>query len=181
MKKFSNISNYPVGEKPVEVEQKIDERKALKVKMMKLMEKTLSIQTYGPVDRYLRAGSISIKGQELLAEALMQLLDEGSTKEQTKLLESLKSEVKDWQAIDAKIEELNSNKTDYKVNNKVNVLLEKYDSETLLEVLKEKVKGINDISLLEEYMKSFSQTNEVNISEINNIINERIKEIKNPS
>lgn len=179
MKKFSNITGQQVGEKP-QVNEKIDERKDLKVKMMKLMEKTLSIQTYGPVDRYLRAGSISIKGQELLAEALMQLLDEGSTKEQTKLLESLKSEVKDWQAIDAKIEELNSNKTDYKVNNKVNVLLEKYDSETLLEVLKEKVKGINDISLLEEYMKSFNQTNVVNISEINNIINERIKEI-NPS
>ena len=178
MKKFSNITGQQVGEKPQT--EKVDERKDLKVKMMKLMEKTLSIQTYGPVDRYLRAGSISIKGQELLAEALMQLLDEGSTKEQTKLLESLKSEVKDWQAIDAKIEELNSNKTDYKVNNKVNVLLEKYDSETLLEVLKEKVKGINDISLLEEYMKSFNQTNVVNISEINNIINERIKEI-NPS
>jgi hypothetical protein len=180
MKKFSNITGQQIGEKP-QTDQKVDERKDLKVKMMKLMEKTLSIQTYGPVDRYLRAGSISIKGQELLAEALMQLLDEGSTKEQTKLLESLKSEVKDWQAIDAKIEELNSNKTDYKVNNKVNVLLEKYDSETLLEVLKEKVKGINDISLLEEYMKSFNQTNVVNISEINNIINERIKEIKNPS
>jgi vacuolar-type H+-ATPase subunit E/Vma4 len=147
---------------------------------MKLMEQLLSVQTYGPVDRYLRAGAITIKGQELLAEALMQLLDEGSIKEQTKLLESLKAEVKDWQAIDTKIEELDNNKTNYKVNNKVNILLEKYDSETLVEVLKEKVKSINDISLLEEYIKSFNQTS-VDINKVSNIINERIKEIKTPS
>lgn len=179
MKKFSNITGQKVSEKPKVVEQ-VDERKVLKVKMMKLMEQLLSVQTYGPVDRYLRAGAITIKGQELLAEALMQLLDEGSIKEQTKLLESLKAEVKDWQAIDTKIEELNNNKTNYKVNNKVNILLEKYDSETLVEVLKEKVKSINDISLLEEYIKSFNQTS-VDINEVSNIINERIKEIKNPS
>lgn len=179
MKKFSNITGQPVSEKPKVVEQ-VDERKVLKVKMMKLMEQLLSVQTYGPVDRYLRAGAITIKGQELLAEALMQLLDEGSIKEQTKLLESLKAEVKDWQAIDTKIEELNNNRTNYKVNNKVNILLEKYDSETLVEVLKEKVKSINDISLLEEYIKSFNQTS-VDINEVSNIINERIKEIKNPS
>ncbi len=179
MKKFSNITGQQVSEKPKVVEQ-LDERKVLKVKMMKLMEQLLSVQTYGPVDRYLRAGAITIKGQELLAEALMQLLDEGSIKEQTKLLESLKAEVKDWQAIDTKIEELNNNKTNYKVNNKVNILLEKYDSETLVEVLKEKVKSINDISLLEEYIKSFNQTS-VDINEVSNIINERIKEIKNPS
>jgi len=179
MKKFSNITRQQVSEKPKVVEQ-VDERKVLKVKMMKLMEQLLSVQTYGPVDRYLRAGAITIKGQELLAEALMQLLDEGSIKEQTKLLESLKAEVKDWQAIDTKIEELNNNRTNYKVNNKVNILLEKYDSETLVEVLKEKVKSINDISLLEEYIKSFNQTS-VDINEVSNIINERIKEIKNPS
>lgn len=179
MKKFSNITGQQVSEKTKVVEQ-VDERKVLKVKMMKLMEQLLSVQTYGPVDRYLRAGAITIKGQELLAEALMQLLDEGSIKEQTKLLESLKAEVKDWQAIDTKIEELNNNKTNYKVNNKVNILLEKYDSETLVEVLKEKVKSINDISLLEEYIKSFNQTS-VDINEVSNIINERIKEIKNPS
>lgn len=179
MEKFSNITGQQVSEKPKVVEQ-VDERKVLKVKMVKLMEQLLSVQTYGPVDRYLRAGAITIKGQELLAEALMQLLDEGSIKEQTKLLESLKAEVKDWQAIDTKIEELNNNKTNYKVNNKVNILLEKYDSETLVEVLKEKVKSINDISLLEEYIKSFNQTS-VDINEVSNIINERIKEIKNPS
>ena len=94
MKKFSNITNQTVGQEPKVDTTKIDEATVFKVRVMNLMEQFLSIQTYGPVDRYLRAGSITIKGKELFAEALLSLLDEKTIKEQTKLLEGLKSEIR---------------------------------------------------------------------------------------
>ena len=108
MRKFSKITNQNVGQEPKIDTTKIDETTLFKVKVMNLMEQFLSIQTYGPVDRYLRAGSITIKGKELFTEALLSLLDEKTIKEKTKLLEGLKSELKDWETIDNKIDHLNS-------------------------------------------------------------------------
>ena len=86
MKKFSNITNQSIGQEPKIDTTKVDESTLFKVKVMNLMNQFLSIQTYGPVDRYLRAGSIKIKGQELFTEALISLFDEKTIKEQTKLL-----------------------------------------------------------------------------------------------
>ena len=85
MKKFSNISNYAVGEKPAEVEYKIDEADLFRLKVINLLEQFLSIETYGPVDRYLRAGSLTIKGKEMAADAILSLLDEKTVKEQAKV------------------------------------------------------------------------------------------------
>ena len=107
MKKFSNISNVKVSEEPkVEVKQ-LNEEEMFKAKVMNLMEQLLSVRTYGPVDRYLRAGSIKVAGKEMFLEALMDLLKDKSSKEEKKILESLKSSVSDWETIDSKIDEVN--------------------------------------------------------------------------
>lgn len=108
MKKFSNISGFRVPEEKKPEVTKINEEDLFKTKVLNLMENLLSIRTYGPVDRYLRAGSIKISGQELFIEALMDLLKEKTLKQETRILESLKSDIKDWKVIDTKIEEANS-------------------------------------------------------------------------
>lgn len=107
MKKFSNISNVKVSEEPkVEVKQ-LNEEEMFKAKVMNLMEQLLSVRTYGPVDRYLRAGNIKVAGKEMFLEALMDLLKDKSSKEEKRILESLKSTLSDWEAIDSKIDEVN--------------------------------------------------------------------------
>jgi hypothetical protein len=106
MKKFSNISGTKVSEEPkVEVKQ-LNEEEMFKAKVMNLMEQLLSVRTYGPVDRYLRAGNIKVAGKEMFLEALMDLLKDKSSKDEKQILESLKSSVSDWVAIDSKISEV---------------------------------------------------------------------------
>ena len=107
MKKFSNISNVKVSEEPkIEVKQ-LNEEEMFKVKVMNLMEQLLSVRTYGPVDRYLRAGNIKVVGKEMFLEALMDLLKDKSSNEEKKILESLKGDVSNWEVIDSKIDEVN--------------------------------------------------------------------------
>ena len=93
MKKFSKLTNQKVTEEPKVETKKIDEGEIIKYKMIDLMDKFLSIQTYGPVDRHQRAGLIKIMGKEMLAEAISDMLIDISNKDKTKLLESLKSEI----------------------------------------------------------------------------------------
>ena len=184
MKKFSNITNQTVGQEPKVDTTKIDETTMFKVKVMNLMEQFLSIQTYGPVDRYLRAGSITIKGKELFAEALLSLLDEKTIKEQTKLLESLKSEVRDWETIDNKIDDLNSKMIGdkFKTNYKVNQLLEKYgnDEEMLVSVVEEQSKRVSDVELLQSYKDTFSslKLTQSTLERISDIYTQRIIDVK---
>ena len=181
MKKFSNITNQSVGQEPKVDTTKIDEATVFKVRVMKLMEQFLSIQTYGPVDRYLRAGSITIKGKELFAEALLSLLDEKTIKEQTKLLEGLKSELRDWETIDNKIDDINSKVSYFKVNHKVNQLLEKYaDEEMLIQVVEEQSKRVSDVELLQTYKSTFSSVKLTpdTLERISEIYSQRIIENK---
>jgi hypothetical protein len=180
MKKFSNITGQSVGQEPKVDTTKIDEATVFKVRVMNLMEQFLSIQTYGPVDRYLRAGSIEIKGKELFAEALLSLLDEKTIKEQTKLLEGLKSELRDWETIDNKIDDINSKASDFKVNHKVNQLLEKYgdDEEMLIQVVEEQSKRVSDVELLQTYKSTFSsiKLTPATLERISEIYSQRITE-----
>ena len=108
MKKFSKITNQKIGEEPKVEVKKMNEEEMFKYKVLNLMDDFLKIQTYGPVDRYLRAGSIKISGKETFLEALMSLMDDKSNTTSKSVLESLKGEVGDWEAIDNKIEEVNS-------------------------------------------------------------------------
>jgi hypothetical protein len=140
------------------------------------MEDLLSIETFGPIDRFQRFGLIKIKGQEILSDAIISLLDNNNIESQIKILETLKNDVKDWKSIDIKIDELNSCNIDYKLKFKIDKILEKYnnDEEFFLKVICEKMSKINNKTKLSSYLKYIN--NNLNISEnikikINNIFN----------
>jgi replication initiation and membrane attachment protein DnaB len=166
MKKFSNITNQKVGEEP-KVESKINEEDIFKGKVNSLLDNFLTIRTYGPIQRYFNASTIKISGKELFLEALMDLLKDKDLTQETKILESLKSSVKDWEAIDSKIEEANNKIEEIKSKdkmvphrNKLNALFNSYgsDEEMLINMVEESCKKINDMdkaylrSLTAEYM-----------------------------
>jgi len=166
MKKFSNITNQKVGEEP-KVESKINEEDIFKGKVNSLLDNFLTIRTYGPIQRYFNASTIKISGKELFLEALMDLLKDKDLTQETKILESLKSSVKDWEAIDSKIEEANNKIEEIKSKdkmvphrNKLNSLFNSYgsDEEMLINMVEESCKKINDMdkaylrSLTAEYM-----------------------------
>lgn len=182
MKKFSNITSQTIGKEKV-TEFKVDESSLFKVKVLNLLEQFLTIRTYGPVDRYLQAGNIKISGQELFTEALLSLLDEKTVNAQTKLLESLKSEIKDWEVIDSKIDDLNSNMigNKFKTNYKVTQLLEKYgeDEEMLVLLLEEQVKKVTSEETLKTYLEVFNSTKlkQKTLKKISEIYNKRIYEL----
>ena len=171
MKKFSSVTNQTVSDEP-KVDAKIDEATIFKSRVINLLDQFLSLRHHGPIDRYFQQGTVSIQGKELVAEALLNFIDGNTIKEQTKLLESLKSNLRDWETIDNKIDEINSNKTDFKTNHKVNQLLEKYsDEEMLISVIEEKAKKINDTKILESYIKS------INASKVSSSTKDKIKTI----
>jgi len=181
MKKFSKITNQKVNEEP-KVEKTINESDILKFKVMNLMDDLLTIRTYGPVDRYLRAGSIKIAGKEMLAEAILDILTEKSTDDKTKLLESLKSQIKDWEFIDSQIEYLNSgNKPSLSSKNKFSQLLEMYsdDEDLFTELLESTVNRISVVKTLEDYstLTTESKLSEETKSKISEIYSNRIKQI----
>ena len=167
MKKFSNISNAKVGQEPEKKEVKLNEEEVFRSQIVSLMDSYLRIQTYGPVDRFLRAGTLKISGKELFTEALLTLMSDKSLKGQTAILESLKSTVRDWESIDEKIDQLNSRIEETESKNKMIEhrdklvsLFERYgkDEEILLKMVEsssEKIKTSEKAhmrSLTAEYM-----------------------------
>jgi hypothetical protein len=180
MKKFSKITGQKVSEEP-KVDIKIDESELFRNRLMSLVDQFLSVQTYGPIDRYQRAGLIKIAGKEHLVEALLNILQEKSTKDQTKLLEGLKSEIKDWEVIDNKIQILQEKNIPSTSNrNKFNSLLNKYDGETLVEFTKESVSKITDRKIIEDYttlvLENKSLDKETK-SQLVEIYNERLNQL----
>lgn len=153
MKKFSNITGQKVTEEPKKEVKQLNEEELFKLKLVSLMDSILSIRTYGPVDKHQRAGLIKIAGKEMLVEAIIDLLTEKSSKEQTKLLESLKTEVGNWEVIDSKIDFINREKALYKSRQKFNTLLEKYDSDSLLEKVKLDINKITKHRTLRDYIQ----------------------------
>ena len=162
MKKFSNISNEKINEEPIKsVDNKINEEDLFKSKIMNLMEQLLSIRSYGPIDRYYRAGNIKIAGKELFLEALIDLLKDKSSIDEKRILESLKSEIKDWKLIDEKIDNINkelneseNKKVLYSHRNKLKHIYEMYgsDEELLMDVIE---KNCNRIKKKENaYLKA---------------------------
>ena len=147
MKKFSKITGQTVNElKPVE--NKITEADLIKVGIMKLMDNYLSVRFYGPVTRYQVAGTAKVVGKEMFLGALIDMLEEFSTKEKVKLLESMKSEINDWETLDNKINQLNEHLGEI--------------SESKLVAHKEKIKSLcnrykNESELLEQCEKSLSK------------------------
>lgn len=145
MKKFSNITGEKIGQEP-KVEIKINEEDVFKSKVLRLMDDFLKVQMYGPITRYHVAGTMKVSGKELFLEALMDLLNDKSSKDTKKILESLKSEIKDWKTIDEKIEEISSDKSIYTYRNKIKQLYNKYksDSELLFENIDKSISKLNN-------------------------------------
>ncbi len=136
MKKFSTSVNQKVNEEPKVEVKKVNEEELFKSKVMDLMDQFLRVQTYGPVDRYLRAGNIKISGKETFLEALMSIMSDKSQKETKAVLESLKGQITDWKTLDNKISELDniseSNIDEIKHKNKVLSIYNKYGSDKKL-------------------------------------------------
>lgn len=183
MRKFSNITGQKVSAEP-KADKKINEQDLLKSKILELMDQFLMIRTYGPVDRYQRAGSIKIAGKEVFLEALINLLSVKSIKDQTKLLESLKSEIGNWELIDNKTNEFSSKITECENNNKLliqkqNILktYNKYkdDDQLLLQVIEESCKKIKSFDLANQKYLSSEQLYSENKIQIFKEISEKFK------
>lgn len=158
MKKFSNISGQKITEEPKPEVKKINEQDLIKHKILELMEQFLVIRSYGPVDRHQRAGLIQIAGKEVFLEAIVNLFNTKSLKEQTKLLESLKSEITNWELLDNKVNEFSNKMSYYENNNKILIqkqnvlkLYNKYkdDSDFLLKMVDESCKKIKSSDIAE--------------------------------
>jgi len=108
MKKFTSITGQKAAEEPKKEPRKATAEDAFKQEARSLMEDLLSISTHGPIDRYLRAGSIKIEGKEEFLEALAHMAFRKSAEEKKALLESLKAEVADWKSIDEKKEQVDA-------------------------------------------------------------------------
>lgn len=182
MKKFSKITKQKINKEPKPEIKKIDEADVIKYKMVDLMDKFLSIQTYGPIDRYQRAGLIKIMGKEMLAEAISEMLIDISNKDKTKLLESLKTEIRDWEVIDNKIESLEKERPSLNNRNKIKSLLEMYkDEDLLIEVTESKVTKIKNVKTLIDYISLIGENTELKDetkSKMLEIYSERIKQIE---
>ena len=194
MKKFSNISNVKVSEEPkLEVKQ-LNEEEIFKVKVMNLMEQLLSIRTYGPIDRYLRAGSIKVAGKEMFLEALMDLLKDKSSKEEKKILESLKSSVSDWETIDSKIDEVNQKIAEGQEKdkmiphrNKLNSLYNNYgqDEEMFMNMVQESCNKITNTEtaylrgLTAEYMANEGKYPKEVFTKVSELFKEKSKQLSN--
>ena len=145
MKKFSKYTNSPVGEE-TKKDQKINEEDIFKFKVLKLMDDFLKVQTYGPINRYQVAGTMKVAGKEIFLEALMDLLNGKKTENDIKLLESLKSDILNWEFLDGKIDEMKSiNKNLYSQRVKIKSLCERYknDEQILLEKIKSSIEKIS--------------------------------------
>ena len=194
MKKFSNISNVKVSEEPkVEVKQ-LNEEEMFKAKVMNLMEQLLSVRTYGPVDRYLRAGTIKIAGKEMFLEALMDALKGKSLKEETKILESLKASLKDWEVLDVKIDEANQKIEEVESKNKMishrnklQSLFNSYgqDEELLMNMVQESCNKITDSEkaylrgLTAEYMANEGKYPKEVFTKVSELFKEKSKQLGN--
>lgn len=137
MKKFSKITNQKVGQEPEIKETPLTEEDVFKLGVLGLMDQLLIIRTYGPVDRYLRAGSIKITGQEMFLEALMDLMNDKTLKDKVKLLEGLKSRISDWESLDKGIEEANSQIVQLNEANKGKMLNHRMKITNLLRLYKD--------------------------------------------
>ena len=194
MKKFSNISKVKVSEEPkVEVKQ-LNEEEMFKAKVMNLMEQLLSVRTYGPVDRYLRAGNIKVAGKEMFLEALMDLLKDKSSKEEKRILESLKSTLSDWEAIDSKIDEVNQKISENQEKdkmithrNKLQSLYNNYgqDEEMFMNMVQESCNKVTDSEkaylrgLTAEYMANEGKYPKEVFTKVSELFKEKSKQLGN--
>jgi len=148
MKKFSKIVKVVVAKDPEKEIFEATEEDLLKRDVRKLLDNCLSVQMHGPVNRYAVAGLLEVKGKEMFLEALFDMLKSEVDKKSVKILESMKSTIQDWEAIDNKVSELNKEidlleNTRYQsMKSKVISLYKKYKDDE--ELIDESVKKITN-------------------------------------
>jgi len=127
MKRFSNITNQNVGEQPKnEMSKEEVEYMNLKASIQKLLDSCLSVKIIGNVRQFIP--TLRIEGKDLFCDTLISLMNDKSLKDQVKVLESLKSETKDWLTVDNKIDEIFEKINDNKVEDNLLNHIEKVKS-----------------------------------------------------
>lgn len=181
MKKFSKIAKVKVAKEPKPVVKDKTNLESFSEKVQFLMDQFLTIQTYGPIDRYQRAGNIKIKGKDLFLESLIKLIESNKGKDSISILESLKEQSKDWKSIDNKIDSIKEIKFDIvkesdfiKYKEGVSKFLSKYstDDELCLLAVKENVSVMKNKEIItNKYLacKSLKEENKFT-SVIDNVI-----------
>ena len=131
MKKFSKSIGEKINEEPIiEISKEEKELEYIKCSILKLMDETLTIRTYGSVSPVLTVPT-KIAGKEMFVEALIDFISDKSMKDQIKALESLKSTSKDWTIIDTQINSINESITLNKQSShiqKIKNFLDKYSN-----------------------------------------------------
>lgn len=153
MDKFSKISGQKVNDLPKLIKSPEEmEVEQLKFSLLKIMDSCLTIRAYGSARKNILEDTVKIAGKEMFVESLINFMSDKSYKDQIKLLESMKSETKDWQSIDNKINEINEkiqnvryltiNKNQVK---KIKMFLETYGEDSRFEdVLENYIGKLND-------------------------------------
>jgi len=183
MKKFSKITGEKISKEP-EVSNDITDYDVLKYKIHSLMDSYLGVQMYGPITRYSVAGTVKVIGKEIFIEALMNVLEEFSSKEKVKLLESLKYQISDWNVIDGNINTINeninliSNSKLTTSKNKIKFFIEKYkNNDELFDKIKSSSLKIKDTETLK--LRSIAAKKMISENSYPSNILEKISEIYN--
>lgn len=184
MKKFSNVSGSKVNTEPVvKVNEEEQELLAIKVGIVKLMDRYLNIRSYGSARAELLNNSVSISGKEMFAEALIDFLSNKELKKQIKTLESLKSDNKDWVSIENKMDELylelNNKMTLVENTNqvsKITAFLETYSNDDRFDEMLEKyTKRIN--SSKEAYKRSLISSKMIEDENYSNYSKDKLSKV----
>jgi DNA-binding MltR family transcriptional regulator len=172
MNKFSKISGQKVNEMPKLIKSPEEmELEQIKFGLMKLLDNTLTIRSYGSTRKHILEDTVKIAGKEMFVEALIDFMSDKNYKEQIKLLESMKGDTKDWQAIDEKISDIHGKiqnvrnlTTNTNQVKKIKMFLETYGEDERFE------------SLLESYVSKLTDGKEAYSA--SNLVKEMMKNSK---
>jgi hypothetical protein len=107
MKKFSDKNNIKIDKKdePKKDTSKVEiSKEGLGNIIEQLIDRYLGVKFYGPISRFHTADTLYISGKEEFKYAVNELINKLTNDNTIKLLESMKSDVKDWQVLDKKID-----------------------------------------------------------------------------
>lgn len=141
MKKFSKTINQKIGKEPNQYKE-YKEEDILKSVISNMIDNDLNIEFYGPTNRYFEQGDTKIIGKDIFIENIINLFKKTSSKKEVKLLESLKSDIKDWKLIDKKIILINESLVSDEVQNDIKIISEIIDRSDVIGDVKIRINKI---------------------------------------